>query len=386
VSERKSVWNIVALVVTLGLAAVVAIVAATRGENTAASPGASASPSATPSGSASPGGLNGDGPYVVYAGRSAVFAYDIASGATVSLGSLDGDPASEPSRQPGSGRIVAFPTTDGSVWSVKRSGMTRVGTIPADAGDGFEGAAVSPDDRRIAVGVLTPDPATVLVDLQSGHSTLVKRTRRGSYPPEALLPVAWSGGGGLIYEIPYCRCGGGTPGLYSVDADTGASTIVNGTRSTSLFTFAVASSGQSVFYGEGTPRRCDTGEEGPCTGQPFFLRRIASGQRGVETLRRATDASFGVRAISQNGGLLLVTRLVSPNSTEVRTEVYGPNGDREPPIRGIPESATPIALLPRNVVIASTATPFTIAVVTGGRAATIVRSDEEAPIYLGWLS
>jgi hypothetical protein len=386
VSERKSVWNIVALVMTLGLATVVAIVAATRGENTAASPEATPSASATPSGSASPGGLNGDGPYVVYAQKSAVFAYDVASGATVSLGSIDGDPATERSRQPASGRIVAFPTTDGSIWAIQRTGMTRVGAIPPDAGDAFEGSAVSADDRRIAVGVLAPDPGTVVVDLQSGQSTIVKRARRGQYPPEALLPVGWSLGGGLIYEIPYCRCSRATPGLYSIDANTGASTMVAGTRSTDLFTFAIASSGQSLFFGAGTDRRCGTGEEGPCTRAPFFLRRIASGQRGVETLRRASDASFTVRAISQNGRLLLVTRVAPGTPNATRTEVYGPNGDSEPAIRGIDHRATPIALLPRDVVIASTTTPFAIAVVSAGRAATIVRSDDESPIYLGWLS
>jgi hypothetical protein len=386
VSERNSVWNIVALIATLGLAAVVAIVAVTRDEKKAASPQASPSASASPSSSVSPGGLNGGGPFIVYALKSAVLAYDVASGSTVSLGSIDGTPASERSRQPGSGRIVAFPTTDGSVWTIKRTGMTRVGAIPPDAGDGFEGSAVSPDDRRIAVGVLAPDPATVIVDLQSGHSTVVERTRRGQYPPEALIPVAWSLGGGLMYEIPYCQCGAGTPGLYSVDASGGASTIVTGTRSINLFVFAFSASGQSLFYGAGTSRSCDSGEEGPCTKPPYFLRRIASGQRGVETLRRASDASFTVRAISPNGRILLVTRVVTGTPNRARTEVYGSTGDREPPIRGIPDRSTPVALLPRDVVIAETATPFTIVVVTGGRAETIVRTDDEAPTYLGWLS
>jgi hypothetical protein len=385
VSERKSIWNIVGLVMTLGLAAVVAIVAVTRGDDTPAPVEASPTPTPTPSGSSSPGALIGAGPYVVYAKKSEVFAYDVASGSTVSLGSLEGTPATERSRQPGSGKIVAFPTSDGSVWSVNRGAMTRVGAIPPSTGDSFEGAAVSPDDRRIAVGVLAPDPATVIVDLQSGRSRVLERTRRGQYPPEALLPVAWSLGGGLIYQTPYCQCAAGTSGLFSLEASNGASAIVTGTRQTNLFAFAVASSGQSLYYGAGSSRRCDAGEAQPCTGPPFFLRRIASGQRGVETLRRASDASFTVRAISQNADLLLVTRLET-GSSKMRTEVYGPNGERRPPIRGIPDRATPIALLPRDIVIGSTATPFTIVVVKGGSQETIVQTDDEAPIYLGWLS
>jgi len=387
VSEQKSIWNIVALVVTLGLAAVVAIVAVTRDDRSGPTATVSPSPSVvTPTGSATPGGLNGDGPFIVYAKKSAVFAYDVVTKSTVSLGPLDGTPTTERSRQPGSGKIVAFPTTDGSVWSIKRAGMTRVGAIPPDVGVGFEGGVVSADDRRLAVGVLAPDPATVIVDLQSGRSTVVDRTRRGQYPSEALLPVAWSLGGGLVYQIPYCQCGGGTPGLYALDIPDGTSTIVTGTRATHLFTFVVSSTGQSLYFGAGSTRRCAAGEEGPCTGPPFFLRRIASGQRGVETLRRTSDASFTVRAMSPNGRLLLVTRIAKGTPNKARVELYGPDGEREPAIRGIPDSATPVALLPKDVVIAETSIPFTIVVVVGGRAETVVRTDDEAPTYLGWLS
>jgi hypothetical protein len=376
----------VALISTLGLAAVVAIVAVTRGEQKTPAAEASPTPSATATGSASPGGLNGEGPYVVYAKKSDVFAYDVATGTTVALGSIDGTAASERSRQPGSGKIVAFPTTDGSVWSIKRTGMSRVGVVPSAAGDDFEGAAVSPDGRRIAIGAVAPDAATVIVDLQSGHSTVLERVRKGRYPPEPLLPVGWSLGGDLIYEIPYCQCGQGAPGLYAVDDKTGAATIVTGTRSTPLYTFAMSSSGQSLYYGTGTPRRCGTGEEGPCAGRPFFLRRIASGRRGVETLKRASDAGFTVMAISQNGDLLLVTRVEDAASHKERNEVYGSEGDRAPSIRGVPSGATPVALLPRDVVVALGATTSSIIVVRGGRAQTVVLTEGDAPVYLGWLS
>ena len=387
-SERRSVWNAIALVATLGLAAVVAAVAVTRSSRETPAP--SPSPSATspsPTVSASPVGLVGDGPYVVYAYSGAVFAYDIASGSTTPLGGLDAAPADERSRQPGGGRVVAFPTHGGSIWWVKRIGMVRIGEISNDAGDAFEGSAVSPDDRRMAVGALAPDLATVVVDLESGHPTVLARSHRDQYPPEALLPVAWSLGGGLIYEIPYCQCGGGTPGIYSLDAGTGASTLVDGTRTTALFRFVVTASGQSLFYGQGTPRHCRPDEEGPCEGPPFYLKRLAAGQRGPETLQRATDARYIPDTISQDGRLLLVTR-VDPASGATRTELYSSSGAPLPPIRGIPSVATPVALLPNDVVVGTTQNPWSIVVVRGGRAETIVRTSASTgnpPVYLGWL-
>jgi len=249
VSERRSVWNAVALVLTLGLAAAVAVVAVTRSshESTAPSPSPSPTPSPTPT-IGTPSGLVGEGPYLVYATPGGVFAYDVASGQTIPLGAIDGKPVTQRSRQPGAGRLVAFATQDGSVWSVRRVGMTRVGAIPPDAGDSFEGSAVSPDDRRIAIAAMAPDPATVLVDLASGASTVIERIKRGQYPPEALLPIAWSLGGGIVYQIPFCQCDGGSPGLYALDVNGGGSTIVPGTRTTTLSRFVVSASGRQLAY------------------------------------------------------------------------------------------------------------------------------------------
>lgn len=387
-SEKRAVWNVFALVITLALAAAVAIVAVTKTEDTIVVPGPTRSPSPSPSASvATPGGaLEGEGPFVLYANRGRVFAYDIASASTVVLGAVDGTPASQRSRQPGNGRLVAFPTVDGSVWTIARSGMKRAGRIPQSAGTSFEGSVVSPDDRRLAVAALTPDPVTVLVDLNTGKATLVERTRRGQYPEDPLLPVAWGLGGEVVYEVPFCQCDRPVAGLYALDSATGSSTLVSGTRDASLFRFVVSASGQTLFYGDATSRRCRTGESEPCQEAPYFLRRLAAGQRGSESVRRATDAAFFPDAISTDG-TMLVTRVV-PGETTVRVERYDANGARRTSIRGIPGNVFPVALLDDEVVVATTGSPGTIVVVRGGKAETIVRSDtlaDEPPLYLGWL-
>lgn len=388
-ASKRAVWNIVALVATLGLTVAVAIVAVTRTGDEILLPVPTSSPSPSPSRSvATPGGpLDGEGPYVLYASRSRVFAYDIASGSTVALGVLDGAPTSQRSRQPGTGRVVAFASIQGSVWSIARSGMKRVGRIPAGAGTSFEGSVVSPDDRRLAIAAVTPDPATVTVDLNTGKATLIERTRRGQYPDDPLLPVAWSLGGDVVYEIPFCQCDEGVPGLYALDVGTGTSTQVTGTRTTTLFRFVVSSSGQVLFFGEGTSRRCRTGESEPCERAPYFLRRLAAGQRGPETVRRASDAAFFPDAISGDGNTILVSR-VFPDEAATRIERYAADGERLSQLRGIPSDAVPVALLDDDVIVATTASPGTIVVVRAGKAETIVRSaaqDEDVPLYLGWL-
>ena len=83
---------------------------------------------------------------------------------------------------------------------------------------------------------------------------------------------------------------------------------------------------------------------------------------------------------------MLVTRIdFSTNVT--RTELDGENGDRAPTIRGIPTDARPVALLPRDVVVATTSSPWSIVVVRSGRAETIVQTSapDDAAVYLGWL-
>src|SRR5437773_12433584 len=87
-SERRSIWNGVALVATLGVAAAVAVVAVTRSDKKAAVPTPSPSASVSPSPSRPPGTLDGTGPYVVYASGADVFAFDVSSGKSTPLGSL----------------------------------------------------------------------------------------------------------------------------------------------------------------------------------------------------------------------------------------------------------------------------------------------------------
>src|SRR5688572_16742417 len=100
--RRRSIWNVVALIATLGLAAVVAVVAVTRSDRSGAegvgSP--SSSPSPTPSPTA-PGALAGKGPYIVYGSESGeVFAYDVSAAQWVSMGRIDDAPVSQLGRQP----------------------------------------------------------------------------------------------------------------------------------------------------------------------------------------------------------------------------------------------------------------------------------------------
>jgi hypothetical protein len=283
--------------------------------------------------------------------------------------------------------LVALATIDGSVWTVSRAGMKRIGQIPGRLGTSFEGSALSPEDRRLAVAALTPRASTVTVDLSTGAATAIPRKRGGQYPPEPLLPVAWSLGGGLLYEVPFCQCPEGAPGLYALDTATGNASLVAGTRTTRLANFVVSSSGQALFYGEGTSRRCRSGEPEPCGQAPYFLRRIAAGQRGTETIRRATDAAFLPDAISLDGTSMLVTRRVAGGTTS-RVERIDADGERLSSFRGLPPGATPLALLAGDVVVVGTTAPWTIAVVGEGKAETIARSDvagDGAPRFLGWL-
>lgn len=388
-SERRSVWNAVGLVATLGLAALVAVVAVGRSDQTA-NPAESLSPSPSPSASvsASPGTLQGQGPYVVYASDTHVFAYDLATGRSMSLGSLGGEPARERSRQPDAGRLVAFPTAGGDVWTVTRAGLKRVGSIPTP-NEGLDGSALSLDERRMAVATLASPGSIVVVDVQTGRSTRLERLRRGEYPPESLLPVAWGLGGTVVYAIPHCPgCDGVRTGLYAVDVTSGSSTRVQGTSATGFITFPVSRSGQALYYGTGTTRRCESRETPPCEGPPYFLRRLAAGRRGSEVIRRATDRSLLPEAISQDDRILLVRR--PPERGEggsARLELYSTEGDLEASLRGIPAGTLRgVALLPRDIVLIEVnvlAETASLRVGEQGRTRTIVTGADW--VYLGWL-
>jgi hypothetical protein len=389
----RSVWNVVAVIVTLALTVAVAVVAVTKGEPKLFEAAPTLSPSASPSASPSPKGLDGDGPFIVYATDQGAFAYDVAGGTTKRLGSLTDLPVGERSHQPGNGRVVAFPTQDGSVWRVTRAGMARVGVIPSADGDRFQGAVLSPDDRRLAVEALAPEPATLIVDLDTGRTTAIRRVeRRGNtYPKDFdLLPIAWSLGGSLIYEIPSCDgCDGIPGGLYTIDTSKGTSTLVTGTGQSYFLDSAISASAQSVFYGTATRRRCPPGPAaGPCSGPPFALRRLAAGRRGPETLERDDAADFRPAAISPDGGLLLVRR-VNHNTEKERVDLFTADGQRESPIRGLRADAEPLALLPRDVVVATLgADEPSLVVVSGGRSRTVATKatgDDSVPVFLGWL-
>ncbi|MFY9587872.1 MAG: hypothetical protein WAT66_10500 [Actinomycetota bacterium] len=388
--ENRSIWHVVALVATLGLAALVAVVAVTRSDKQEPSAEASPSVTASASPSASPG-LSGDGPFVVYALGNEILAFDVAGGKSVSLGKVEGFLAvSEGGRQPGSGRLVAFTTAEGNLWTVARRGLTHVLTIPTTAGSAFKGALVSPDDRKVAVATSGIAPTTVVVDLATKKPTNIKRTKRGQYPDEALVPVAWSLGGTLLYEIPYCECDAGTPGLFALDTTTAASTRVPGTATTNLFYLAAAPSGQALYYGTASDAGCPSGPaRDSCEGPPFYLRRLAAGEAGSDIIRRARDYPFIADAISQGGDLVLVHRPIS-ESQGARLELYSAEGERQPAPRGVPAGGgTGLAILPNDVfVIAATVENRpAFVLLKDGVAITISREPEtgETLTYLGWL-
>ncbi len=388
--ENRSIWHVVALVATLGLAALVAVVAVTRSDRQ--EPSAEASPSVTPSASpsATPG-LSGDGPFVVYALGNEILAFDVAGTRSISLGRVEGlISLAESGRQSGSGRLVAFTMSDGNLWSVTRRGLAHVLQIPAAAGTAFKGALVSTDDRRVAIATTGIDPTTVVVDLQTKKPTNIKRTKRGQYPEEPLMPVGWSLGGTVLYEVPYCECDAGTPGLYALDTTTAGSTRVPGTSSTILFYLAVAPSGQALYYGTETERRCPGGQppEG-CPAAPYYLRRLAAGEAGSDIIRRASDYPFRVDAISQGGDLILVHRPISEGGG-ARLELYSAEGERQPAPRGVPAGGgAGLAILPDDVFVIRTtvASRSAFVLLEGGIATTIAQEPEtgETLTYLGWL-
>ena len=390
-SERRSIWNGVALVATLGLAAAIAVVAVTRNEP-APAPTASPSPSvASPTSSHSPGTLDGDGPYIVYATGQDVFAYDVASGASTKLGTVSALPVVHRSEQPGRGEIVAIPTGDLSVWTVKRAGLKSVGSIPAATGSGLDGAAVSDDGRRVATALQQQPLSIVLFDLRSGRSTEIERTKPAGYPDGQTLPIGWGLGGTVLYHIPTCECDGVQPGLFALDLTSKTSAAVAEMRKTLLLgRSTVAQNGQALYYGARTPRRCRANEEGnPCEGPPFLLRSLVAGRSSSETLARSNSASFDPVAISPDGNELLVLRTDTATNAQ-RVELYDTTGTRRPALHGIPKGAFPVAVLDDQTIVAVTqVAPIKLFVVRNGHARTVASIDSDNPFelaYLGWLS
>jgi hypothetical protein len=379
-SNPRAIWNAVALVSTLALAAVVAVVAVARSDREAAkatpSP-SSASPSPSPS-PTEPGELGGKGPFVVFSTSDVgVVAYDLDSGVQTRLGSIKTSPVIEGSRQPGTGRLVAFPTEDGTVWQVTRKGLAEVGSIPRSAGTTFLGRAASPDGRRLATLALEPAPALVLVDLADGRVEVKRGGFRGDEPEEPLLPVGWSLGGTIVYQVPFCRCETWTPGLWAVDLEAESIAVVPGTRSDQLGRFVMTQEGQSLLYGT----------EGP----PFSLRRVASGQRGADVIRQSRDASLSPLALSPDGRLALLERK-DPRTGRIRFEMAeADTGDavtREVVSR-IPSGAFPLALLSDEIAVVSVpgASGPNVILVREDRIIPLASSTATGadPVYLGWL-
>lgn len=376
--QPRAVWNVVALVSTLALAAVVAVVAVTRSDEPTASPAASPSVSVSPSPSPSPGELAGAGPFIVlWSGDGKVVAYDLPTGRATTLGTIEPRPVIEAPRQPGGGRLVAFPTESGEVWKVSREGLTRVATIPPASAGSLAGRAVSPDGRRMASLTLEPDPGLVVVDLEDGGIDIRAGEFRGDSPDEPLLPVGWSLGGTILYELPFCRCPSWSEGLFAVDLEASSISVVPGTRSDRLDRFVLSQEGQTLLYGT----------EGP----PYELRRVAAGQRGADVIRESRDASLEPVAVSPDGRLVLLERTES-RTGRVRYELADTeSGDavRRDTISRIPAGARGLALLPDQdaiVVGVPVATGTAIVLVREDRTQTLGTADGSGdPLYLGWL-
>ncbi|MGH2785696.1 MAG: hypothetical protein ACRDJ1_10580 [Actinomycetota bacterium] len=374
--RSRSVWNVVALIAGLGLAAVVAVVAVSRSDRPGAeaegTPSASASPSPSPT---APGTLAGQGPYLVYAtGSEEIIAYDTAAKQWISMGNVDGPPVTQHARQPGSGLVAAFATDDGTVWRVDREGLERVALLPVSDPRLLDGGTVSRDGQRFAIAMTGPDPELMIVNLGNGRTAALPRRSSGGnrYPDDAaLVPIGWSLGGSLVYQLPVCNCADGAPGLYLYDLATERSTIVQTTAQGSLDRSAISPDGQEVIWGDGqTLRRVGAGRQSAAA-----LRR-ASGGRIFSSVLWSTDGTSLLLAIgpSDPGGEPTIRELVDPES-----------GDRERTVPGIPEEGLPLALLPgrRVVVHIDGGSDPRLSIFVDGTEA--VLSKGEGLVFLGWL-
>lgn len=377
--RRRSAWNVVALIAGLGLAAVVAVVAVSRSDRLAA--GGDDQPTASPSASASPtapGALAGRGPYVVYAtGAGEVSAYDTAGKQWVSMGRIDDSPVPQHLRQPGNGEVVAFATDAGTVWKVTREGLDRVALLPVGRPELLEGGTVSRDGRRFAIAQTGAAPELMIVNLTNGRTQAIPRGSGSSnrYPDEALVPVGWSLGGSLVYQMPVCDCDSGSPGLYLYDLESERSSLISATAQDDFFQrFALSPDGQQLLWSDVADR-------------PYLLRRLSAGRSSATVIRR--DAAERVNAITwaPDGRSILLDLFAESGGRSF--ELADPeSGDVQRALDGIPERVAIEALLPGRIVVVSelgaVEEPTALVIVAGGDAVTVAESDQE-PVFLGWL-
>lgn len=369
--ERQgSMWNVIALIATLGLVAVVAVVAVTREDRTP-KPQASESPTPSPSPSGStPSELAGEGPYLVYAlATREVFAYDVAKGESTAIGTIDEEAIFRFDRQPGDGTVVAFATQGSVVWRVDRDGLDRVALLPVNDARVLAGGTASRDGRRFAIASTGADPELILVNLNNGRTTAFRRESGANrYPREPLVPVGWSLGGSLVYQDPVCDCDDPSPGLYLYDLEAERSSILPPTTQAEFLLFAISPNGQQLIWAE----------EGT-------LRRLAAGRQSATVLRRSSDRLFSSVVWSADGASVLVAHAPAdggPRSTEL---VDPESGDRLRAVRGIPEQGLVLALLPDRLVVVQVGDDADRRLLTILDGAEKVVAEGDSPVFLGWI-